>query len=123
MFSWLLGFGFTAFLSVIDGELQWISSPSRAWRLVLTCYLAGGLIASAGAGLDPRGAYAILHDAVLSSFGSAIGMLEIPRRLPRARIVEKADIAIQRSAGWIAAAAAVSIFYIFVLGRGIRVTL
>jgi len=119
-----VGVGFWLYrvsLKLLTVELQGITCRTRAWRLLLTCYCTGGVIACLGASLDPRGAYAILHDAALSGFGSAIGMLEIPRRLARPVIDDPADAGIERSVGWITAAAAFAVFYICFLGPGIKV--
>jgi hypothetical protein len=62
----------------------------------------------------------MLHDGALSSFGAAIGLFEIPRRLAQSA-KGAANKAIQRSLGWIFGAAVIAIFYVFLLGPGIKV--
>jgi hypothetical protein len=108
-------------MRVLAADLSWVHTRRRAWRLLLTSYLAGGVIACVGAVLDPRGFYALAHDAALSGFGSAIGLLEIPRRLSPPCDGQGVRT-IERSKGWIIASIAVSVFYIFVLGPGIKIT-
>jgi hypothetical protein len=89
--------------------------------LLLISYVAGGLIACAGAALDPRGPFEILNSGALSSFGAALGLLQISGRLPPSTNGD-AEITIKPSPGWITAASAASIFYILLLGRGIKAT-
>jgi hypothetical protein len=110
---------YRASINLLATELHWIDSPSRARRLLLTSYIAGGVIACAGAALDPRGPFEILNSGALSSFGAAIGLLQIPSRIPPSA-TSQANHAIERSVGWIVSAAAFSIFYILLLGPGIR---
>jgi hypothetical protein len=101
-------------------QLRWIDSRSRGRRLLLTSYLAGGAIACAGAAFDPRGPFEIFNSGALSSFGAAVGLLEIPRQLGPFTI-DPAITTIERSVNWIVAAALCSLLYIFVLGPGVKV--
>jgi len=114
---------------LVASELRWIVSASdanrrfRVRRLVFTSYVAGGLIACAGAALDPRGAMEILRSGALSSFAAAVGLLEVPHLfLVSGEGHATAHDFVYRNLGWILAAAAVSIFYIAVLGPGIKAT-
>ncbi|MGB7548147.1 MAG: hypothetical protein WBM14_10390 [Terracidiphilus sp.] len=92
----------------------------RAKRLVGIAWLAGGLIAIAGPALDPRGALEMLNSGALASLGFAVGLLRIPRRLKAVASPSTVqDSTITRSIVWRAAALAASLFFIFVLGRGI----
>jgi len=94
----------------------------RVRRLVLISYLAGGLIACAGATFDPRGAIEMLNSGAASSFLAALGLLRTPRLfrgLPDKPVVS--DSIVNRNHGWILAAAIVSIFYIAILGPGVKV--
>jgi hypothetical protein len=77
----------------------------------VVCYIAGGVIATLGAALDPRGITVGLHDGALVGFGSTVGLLFLPR---------SAEQSIRRSIPWIAAAAASAAFFIGALGPGIR---
>jgi hypothetical protein len=114
---WRIVFAALGFL-LYRGSMKLLASELRqiSFRSRLISYLAAGCIACAGAALDPRGPYALFHDAALSSFGSAIGLLAISRQLPPA-------IHLDRSPIWIASAAIASAFYIFILGLGIKATL
>ncbi|MGA8151579.1 MAG: hypothetical protein WB952_11560 [Terriglobales bacterium] len=114
---------------LVASELRWIISPtgpnwsSRVGRSVFTSYVAGGLIACAGAALDPRGAFEMLNSGALSGFAAAIGLLQVPRLFSLSGDEHAtAQSAVYRSLGWIVAAAAVSIFYIGILGPGIKAT-
>ena len=109
-------------LRLVAANLVWLNPPNRAFRVFLVSYLAGGAIATAGAIFDPRGMYGLLHDAVLSGFGSTVGILTIPRYL-RKPAEGSAPLLLLLSPIWIVAATALSVFYIFVLGPGIKVTL
>jgi hypothetical protein len=109
-------------MNSLTSELRWIYSPARASHALLISYVAGGIIACAGASLDPRGAYAVYHDAALSSFGSSIGILAIARQLPKPAI-DFIAAPMNRRVPWLIAALLASLFYILVLGPGIKATL
>ena len=96
------------------------STQARLSRLIWLSYIFGGLIACAGAILDPRGAIEILKSGALSSFGAAVGLLAIPAvysRLPQPQ--GSLHQPVSRHLAWILAAAAASIYYIAILGPGI----
>ncbi len=92
----------------------------RARRLAGIAWLAGGVIATAGAALDPRGPLEMINSGAMSSFGLAVGLLRVPRRIKSvpAAVHFPGDV-ITRSTSWVAAALAVSLFFIALLGRGI----
>jgi hypothetical protein len=112
------------------GELHWIVSrdevnwPERVWRLTLVAYVAGGLIACAGAALDPHGPMEMLNSGAASSFAAAVGLLFVRGVFGRFRDksagATTAD-GIQRSVGWMIAAVVMAIVYIGVLGPGVRI--
>jgi hypothetical protein len=112
---------------LVASELRWIISTGetnwqiRVRRLVFTSYVAGGMIACAGAAMDPRGAIEMLNSGALSSFAAAVGFLQVPRLFPVSG-EERAPTpnVVHRNLGWIFVAAAVSIFYIAILGPGIK---
>jgi hypothetical protein len=65
----------------------------------------------------------ILRSGALSSFAAAVGLLEVPHLfLVSGEGHATAHDFVYRNLGWILAAAAVSIFYIAVLGPGIKAT-
>ncbi len=104
---------YRASVRLAASELRWIvpvhgsDSKSRVGRLIWIAYIAGGLIACAGAILDPRGAMEILNSGAMSSFGAAVGMLFVANvffRLPEKHT--PTDKAITRGLLWVIAAAA-----------------
>jgi len=103
-------------MKILASEIRWITL-----RSVSISYIAAGFIACAAAIPDPRGAYALLHDAALSSLGAAIGLLYIPRQLLKPPGDPQQPI--YSSVIWLIAAAVLSCFYIFVLGPGITIAL
>jgi hypothetical protein len=117
---------YRASISLAAREMRWIvpahgtNVKSRLTRLVRICYISGGLIACAGAVLDPRGPMEILNSGALSSLGAAVGLLYVTNSF--LRLPEKyspADTFIPRDWPWIVAAAAGTIYYIAILGPGI----
>lgn len=115
---------------LVAAELHWIVRGSDAnWRtrvrrLVFTSYVAGGLIACAGAIFDPRGIWEVWNSGAMSSFVAAVGLLRTPQLFPGQPDKTVAYVSVvNRNAGWILAAAIVSIFYIAVLGPGVKITL
>ncbi|MGD0683313.1 MAG: hypothetical protein ABR990_14835 [Terracidiphilus sp.] len=107
------------FSGIFDGSRA--DEGMRAKRLIEIAWLAGGVIATAGPALDPRGALEMLNSGALSSFAAAVGLLRIPRRLkPVTTAPTIQDSTINRSISWMVVAVAASVFYIAVLGPGIR---
>jgi hypothetical protein len=114
---------------LLAAELHWLihtnelSSALRVRRLTTISYIAGGVIAGLGALLDPHGPMEILNSGAASSFLASLGLLRTPRFFPRAsdRPVNS-SAPINRSVPWIAVSAGIAIFYIVVLGRGIRIS-
>ena len=103
---------------MLDGSQ--VDMQARARRLVGIAWLAGGLIATAGPALDPRGSLEMLNSGALSSFAAAVGLLRIPPRLKTlASPSTVPDYTITRSTGWLASALVASLFFIAVLGPGI----
>jgi hypothetical protein len=96
------------------------NAKSRISRLIWLSYIAGGLIACAGATLDPRGPLEILKSGALSSFGAAVGLPFVAQssfRLPERQLAT--DQPISYHLAWILAAAAACLYYIAILGPGI----
>ena len=123
----MIGFAlYRATNRVAARKLSWIvgdASRGQVRRLMDVAWLAGGIIATAGAAFDPRGAMEMLNSGALSSFAAAVGLLQIPglvARIPAdAKTPSKGPFTLARSTGWIAAAVTASILFIAVLGRGI----
>ena len=93
------------------------ASSMRPFGFALTAILAAGLLSAAAATFDPRGPATILTDALPSSLGSFglvwVGWL-MNKRDPGLRV------AIPSSPGWIAAGIASAVFFVAVLGPGLR---
>ena len=89
----------------------------RPLSFALTAYLAAGLLSAAGAFFDPRGVSTILTDALPSSLGS-IGLVWVGYRLNKRRLGLRIDI--PRAPGWILAGLGCAIFFVAVLGPGLR---
>jgi hypothetical protein len=107
---------YRASIQLAASELRWTGHPrSGVGRLVLTSYLAAGGIACAGCVFDPRGAWEILNSGVLSSFAAMVGLLQVPRRF-----TAFGETVVNRSVGWMVSAAVVAVFYVALLGPGIR---
>lgn len=95
-------------------------TKARLSRLIWLSYLSGGLIACAGAVLDPRGPIEILKSGALTGFGTAIGLFYVARifsRTPDQQPVP--DAPVFRHLAWILAASAASLYFIAILGPGI----
>jgi hypothetical protein len=92
-------------------------------RMMNVVWLAGGIIATAGAALDPRGSMEMLNSGALSGLAGAIGLLQISAIIGRYQLSDPqgtgGPFVLERSTGWIVAAAAASLLFIGVLGRGI----
>jgi hypothetical protein len=95
------------------------NTRGRLSRLIWLSYIFGGLIACAGAILDPRGAIEILKSGALSSFAAAVGLLAIPVNYSRLPPQGYPDQPVSRHLAWMLAAAGASIYYIAILGPGI----
>jgi len=109
-----------------------VEMQARAKKLVAIAGWAGGLIAVAGAALDPRGSMEMIDSGALCALAFAIGLLRIPRRFRRNRdgnlglplqagatAAAVQETVIARSRGWLLAALAAALFFVAVLGPGI----
>lgn len=114
-------------MRLVASELHWIISKDdtdsrfRLRRLIPLSYISGGLIACAGAALDPYGWKEIFNSGALAGFAAPVGLLWMPALFPRfGQDRDTASGTIPRSFVWIAAAFLASIFFIAVLGPGIK---
>jgi hypothetical protein len=94
---------------------------SRRLRVLCwTPYATGGILATVAGVLNPLGLFYVLASALPSTLGANAGLLSLPWMMGRARRSEEEQVRpIERSAAWIAAAAAASLLFIVVLGRGL----
>ncbi len=93
---------------------------ARVSRLIWLSYISGGVIACAGAALDPRGAMEILRSGALSSFGAAVGLLLVARTFSSSPGTQPlTDQPVSRHLAWILFASAACLYYVAILGPGI----
>lgn len=118
---------YRAAIPFITSELHFVvSSKAPEWRsrvvhLLVTLGVASGLIACAGPFFDPRGRIEMLNSGAASILASWVALFFVPSRF--ALFPDKSEVIdgrVQRSVLLILLSAAASVFYVFVLGRGIR---
>ena len=124
----LIVFGFAAYwaaaVAVGVGLVRYVGvprtdAPRLSWLLFIS-YLSSILILSAGGLLNPVGIQLVWQSALPASAGAGSGLLWLRFYIPKATVPERGSEPIARSHAWIAVAAVLSLFFIFVLGRGIR---
>jgi hypothetical protein len=91
----------------------------RLWKLTLIPYLSATLLVCAGGLLNPLGIQLVWQSALPGTAGADSGLLWLKYYIPKDAIPERGSERIGRSYGWIAAAVALSLVFVFVLGRGI----
>jgi hypothetical protein len=102
--------------AVVRGSLvSGAPSGQRPFAFALMAYLAAGALSALAAFFDPRGPATILTDALPSSFGS-IGLIWVGWIMNRQNL----RIAIPPSLAWIAGGAASAVFFVAILGPGLR---
>jgi hypothetical protein len=130
----LLGFFlYRASIQVAARELRFVisrtdaDSVSRITHLIWISYLSAGLIACAGATLDPRGAAEIVRSGAMSSFAAFLGLFFVPNNFLRffksLEVPDAPEKPISWDLPWILAALAGAIYFIGILGPGILIYL
>jgi len=95
------------------------NSP-RLRVLCWTPYFGDGILAGFGGLFNPIGLFYVIASALPSTLGANAGLLSLPSMMRRWGRSEEEQVGpIRRSAAWIATAAAASLLFIFVLGRGL----
>ena len=119
----LIGAGIVTYIlamrELASGLACFAAPSSRAWRIVVTAWIAGGVLACATAAFDPHPWSAIVQHAAPQSLLLSIGLLFAPARAVRAAASVPQVEAIGFSAGWVAAAVLVAMGSMVVLGPGI----
>jgi hypothetical protein len=94
----------------------------RARQLTLVPYLAAGILSCSAGALNPVRPVLILISAAAASFGGHSGLAWMPSLLhgPRIALSTFQMPEIERSRGWIIAAALLAIVFIAVLGPGLK---
>lgn len=95
---------------------------ARARTLAFVPYLTGGALYVAAGLLNPVSPLLVLISAAAASFGgtSALAWMTDLLRRPSYPAASAAPVAIDRSLGWIAVAAATAIIFVAILGPGLR---
>ena len=94
----------------------------RARTLALVPYLAGGVLYIAAGALNPVSPLLVLISAAAASLGgtSALAWMTDLLGKPAYPPASRAPLAIDRSLGWVAAAAMTALVFVAVLGPGLR---
>jgi hypothetical protein len=102
-----------------DAEIR----VSRARQLTVVPYLTGGVLSCAAGALNPVGPLLILVSAAAASFGGHSGLAWMWTLLhgPRIPSSELQMPEIERSQGWMVAAAVLAIVFIAGLGPGVKI--
>jgi hypothetical protein len=99
-------------------------NPRRFRGLCWTPYFTDGILAGLGGLLNPIGLFYVIASALPSTLGANAGLMSLPSMMRQSgrnfSLSRKEQVGpISRSPAWIATAAAASLLFIFVLGRGI----
>lgn len=91
------------------------------YRITLTAYLAGAALYLSAGIFNPGGFEIVLVSAVAASLGGTSGLAWAPQsmRNPAEASFESPALAVERDWRWIAAAAAIAVPYVAVLGPGL----
>lgn len=95
------------------------SESRRLTKLTLLPYLTSIFLGCAGGLLNPIGLQLMWQSALPATAGGHSGFLWLKHYIPKGIVPQRSSDAIGRSYAWIAVAVALSIPFIFVLGRGI----
>ena len=91
----------------------------RLRKLTFIPYFSAALLLAAGGLLNPIGIQLVWQSALPGAAGAHSGLLWLRYYIPRKTVPERGSQAIGRNYVWIILAAILSLFFIFVLGRGI----
>jgi len=112
---------YTASMRLVARELEPFNAPDagRMRRLCLLPYAVDGALAAIAGALNPLGVFYVIASALPSTLGANAGLLYLPGIMARHPAPDRTTERIDRSSGWIAAALAAVLIFVFVLGRGI----
>ena len=96
---------------------------AEATRYALTAYVIGGLLSLAAGALEPGGAIIVLISGVAASLGGTSALAWGPQLLHDPRVGQAAGprLRVTRDWRWIIAGALGALFFVFVLGRGVKI--
>jgi hypothetical protein len=95
------------------------NAPLRLRRLTFIAYFSSVLLLSAGGLLNPIGIQLVWQSALPGAAGAHSGLLWLRHYIPKGTVPERRSDVIDRNYAWIIVAAALSLVFILVLGRGI----
>jgi hypothetical protein len=114
---------FGAVLLVGSGLVRYVGVPKnesrRLMKLTLLPYLTSIALACASGLLNPIGMQLLWQSALPATAGGHSGLLWMKYYIPKGTAPERPSDGIGRSCPWIAVAIALSIPFVFVLGRGV----
>jgi hypothetical protein len=112
-----------AVLIVGGGLVRYVGVPRNDGRrltvFTLIPYLSATVLVCAGGLLNPLGIQLIWQSALPGTAGADCGLLWLRYYIPRGTVPERGSERMGRSYGWIVVAMALSLVFVFVLGRGI----
>jgi hypothetical protein len=111
------GAGLVRYVGVARNDLR------RLRRLTWIPYFSAVVLLGVAGLLNPIGIQLMWQSALPAAAGAHSGMLWLMCYIPRGAVPERGSEGIGRSYGWIAVAVGLSLVFVFVLGRGIRVRL
>jgi hypothetical protein len=114
---------FAAVLVVGSGLVRYVGVPRneapRLRKLTFIPYISAVLLACAGGLLNPLGIQLVWQSALPGTAGADCGLLWLRYYIPKKAVPEPGSDCIGRNYAWITVAAALSVAFIAVLGRGI----
>jgi len=113
-----------ASMLLVAAQLRLFRSSDENWRrirgLSWTPYFTDGILAGVAGLLNPAGLFYVLASALPSTLGANAGLLSLPSLMRKWNLSSGERLGtIQRSVPWIVTGAAVSLLFIFVVGRGL----
>jgi hypothetical protein len=112
-----------AVLVVGTGLVRYLGVPRNAthrlWKLTFIPYVSSVLLLCAGGLLNPIGIQLVWQSALPGAAGAHSGLLWLRYYIPKGTVPARESNGIDRSYTWIIVAVALSLVFIFVLGRGI----
>jgi hypothetical protein len=112
-----------AVLAVGTGLVRYVgvsrNDSRRLRKLTFIPYIASVLLLCAGGLLNPMGIRLVWQSALPGAAGAHSGLLWLRYYIPKGTVPERRADAINRNYAWIIVAAALSLVFILVLGRGI----
>ncbi len=115
---------YSALLLVGIGLVRYVAVPlddSRRWaNLTLISYFSAVFLLFVAGLFNPIGVQLVWQSALPATAGAQSGLLWMKYYIPKSTVPDRPPDCVDRSYAWIALATALSLIFIFVLGRGIH---